>query len=219
MRRTFYFSCDTLRMIYDITRAITPDIAVFPGDTPVSLKQVMRMADGNSVNVSAITMSVHAGTHIDAPLHYSAAGISIDQVSPDVFLGPARVLSVDVAYTITQADLQRHHLTGVQRLLLHTSGSNTPDDVFDTGFVHFDEAAAEYLGQLGLKLIGIDTPSVDQATSKALPAHNSFLRYNVIIMENLCLTGVPDGDYELMALPIKIKGCDAAPTRALLRYL
>jgi arylformamidase len=204
-------------MLYDISRTLNPRSAVFPGDTPVSLKKVMRMLDGDSVNVSALTMSVHAGTHIDAPLHYAIDGASIDHVSPDVFLGPARVLSLDVAHTITPSDLQQHDLAGVQRLLVHTSGSAIPNHVFDKSFVHFDGPAAEVLGTLGLKLIGIDTPSVDEATSKALPAHLAFLRHNVIILENLCLTGVPDGDYELMALPLKIEGCDAAPARAFLR--
>lgn len=204
-------------MLYDITRTLNASTAVFPGDTPVSITQVARMSAGASCNVSAITLSAHAGTHIDAPKHYSDAGIGIDQVAPDVFLGPARVLSLDVARTITQADLQKHDLAHVQRLLLHTRGSATPNNIFDTSFVHFDEAAANYLGSLGLKLIGVDNPSVDEATSKTLPAHMAFLRHNVIILENLCLTGVPDGNYELIALPIKIENCDAAPARVFLR--
>ena len=204
-------------MIYDITRPLTPNTAVFPGDTPVSLKQVMRIQDGDSCNVSALTMSVHAGTHVDAPLHYAADGIGIDHVGLDILLGPARVASFDVAHVITKADLLRHDLRGVQRLLAHTWGSTTPHHVFDRGFVHVDPEAADFLGKMGLKLIGMDTPSVDEASSKTLPAHMTFLRHNVIIIENLCLIGVPDGDYELIALPIKIEGCDAAPARVLLR--
>jgi arylformamidase len=213
----FAFCATIAAMIYDITRPITPATAVFPGDTPVSLKQVMRMQDGDSCNVSALTMSVHAGTHMDAPLHYSKDGIGIDQVGLDILIGPARVVSFDVAHVITKADLLQHDLRGVQRLLVHTWGSTTPHHIFDRGFVHVDPEAADYLGGMGLKLIGMDTPSVDEASSKTLPAHMAFLRHNVIIMENLCLTGVPDGDYELIALPIKIAGCDAAPARVLLR--
>ena len=204
-------------MIYDITRPLTPNTAVFPGDTPVSLKQVMRMQDGDSCNVSALTMSVHAGTHIDAPLHYSKEGIGIDQVALDTVIGQARVASFDVAHVITKADLLQQDLRSVQRLLVHTWGSNTPHHFFDTGFVHVDPEAADYLGEIGLKLIGMDTPSVDEVSSKTLPAHLTFLRHNIIIMENLCLTNVPDGDYELIALPLKISGCDAAPARVLLR--
>ena len=204
-------------MIYDITRPLTPNTAVFPGDTPVSLKQVMRMQDGDSCNVSALTMSVHAGTHVDAPLHYAIDGIGIDQVALNILIGPVRVASFDVAHSIVKADLEKHDLRGVQRLLVHTWGSNTPHHFFDRGFVHVDPEAADYLGQIGLKLIGMDTPSVDEVSSKALPAHLTFLKHNVIIMENLCLTDVPDGDYELIALPIKIAHCDAAPARVLLR--
>jgi arylformamidase len=85
--------------------------------------------------------------------------------------------------------------------------------------VHFAGPAADYLGSLGIKLIGVDVPSVDEATSKSLPAHQAFLRHGTIILESLCLRGVPDGDYELLALPLKIEGGDAAPARVLLRSL
>ena len=206
-------------MLYDITRTLSASTAVFPGDTPVKTAEVMRMRDGDSANVSAIQMSVHAGTHIDAPKHYSDTGIGIDQVSLDVLMGPTRVITLEMPGRITKADLEARHLRGVTRLLVHTRGSEIPNDVFDPTFPHFEGVAADYLGGLGIKLIGIDTPSVDEASSKTLQAHMAFLRHNTLIMENLCLTGVPDGLYDLIALPIKIEGSDAAPARVLLRTM
>lgn len=205
-------------MLYDITRTLTPGTAVFPGDTPVSITPIMRMREGTSVNVTSLTLSAHAGTHVDAPLHYSDDGIGIDAVPLEVLMGPAKVVTVDSTGAITVEDVQR--ATGgvlLPRLLIHTRASDTPDDVWDGSFPYFAQEAAEWLGANGIRLIGVDTPSVDAATSKPLPAHNTFLRHNVIIMENLCLRGVPDGDYELIALPLRIAGNDAAPARVILR--
>ena len=207
-------------MLYDITRTLTQRTAVFPGDTPVSITPVMQMKNGDSCNVTSITMSAHAGTHVDAPRHYSDDGEGIDAVPLDILIGPARVVTLD-ASPITVAALERAQITSdqsrVTRLLVHTPASDTPDDVWDPNFTYFAPEAAEWLGVNGIRLIGVDTPSVDLATSKDLPAHKAFLRHGVIIMENLCLKGVPDGEYELLALPLRIGGNDAAPARAVLR--
>ena len=205
-------------MLFDLTRPLTPRTAVFPGDTPVSIQQVARMRDGASCNVSALTLSSHAATHIDAPRHYSDEASGIEAISPDVFLGPVRVITVMSPF-IQSSDLAGYDLSRVTRLLIHTRASAVPNDVWEPDFAHFDPNAAEYLGHIGLRLIGVDTPSVDPADSKSLPAHKTFLRHNITIMENLIFTGVPDGDYELIALPLAIIGCDAAPARAILRSL
>jgi arylformamidase len=216
-------------MLYDITRTLTPRTAVFPGDTPVSLAPVMQMRNGDSCNVTSITMSAHAGTHVDAPRHYSDDGAGIDAVLLDVLIGPARVVTID-ANPITVEILQdvlrsAYRVSDTEyairdtRLLIHTPASNTPDDVWNPDFTHVTPEAAAWLGENGVRLIGVDTPSVDPATSKALSAHKAFLKHGVIIMENLCLRGVPDGEYELIALPLKIQGNDAASARAVLRPL
>ncbi|MFN4294061.1 MAG: cyclase family protein [Thermoflexales bacterium] len=210
-------------MLYDVTRILTPRTAVFPGDTPVSIAPTLQMRAGDSCNVTAITMSVHAGTHVDAPRHYSDDGVGIDAVPLDVLIGPARVVTLDVAGAITTADLQNafrdlpHAIRAAPRLLIRTRASDTPDDVWDDAFTHFDPQAADWLGANGLRLIGTDAPSVDPATSRALPAHRAFLRHGVVIVENLRLQGVPDGEYELLALPLKIAGGDAGPARVVLR--
>lgn len=210
-------------MLYDITRLLTPRIAVFPGDTPVTIAPTLQIHAGDACNVTAITMSAHAGTHVDAPRHYSDDGPGIDGVPLDALIGPARVITLDTAGPITVADLQRAMrdlpcaIYDAPRLLIHTRASHLPDDVWDDAFAYFDPQAADWLGANGLRLIGTDAPSVDAADSKDLAAHKAFLKHGVIVMENLCLRGVPDGEYELIALPLKIAGNDAAPARAVLR--
>lgn len=205
-------------MLYDITRPLTLRTAVFPGDTPVSITPVAEIARGASVNVTAITCSAHAGTHVDAPLHYSADGVGIDRVPLDVLIGRCLVATIDGPGDVSAAALQvRLGEARPERLLLHTRAGAVPDDVWDATFPAIEPAAAEWLCAVGVRLIGVDAPSVDPADSKLLPAHKAFLRGGVTIVENLQLSGVPDGDYELLALPLRIVGNDAAPARVVLR--
>jgi arylformamidase len=200
-------------MLYDISRPLTPRTAVFPGDTPVSITPVMQMREGDSCNVSSITMSVHAGTHVDAPRHYADDAPGVDTLDLNTLIGPARVV------TLPEDLAGLRELAGLRglALIIHTHASDTPHDVFDPSFAHFTPQDADWLGQQGVRLIGTDAPSVDEATSQDLPAHKMFLRHGIIIVENLCLRGVPDGDYELIALPLKIVEGDAAPARVILR--
>jgi len=205
-------------MIYDITRPLSPRTAVFPGDVPVQIAPTMAMRDGDSCNVTALTLSAHAGTHVDAPRHYSDEGCGVDAIPLDILIGPARVISLTVGPAITIADLQRA-LSGVpfpSRLLVHTLASEQSGDAWSSDFPNFAPEAAEWLSANGLRLIGTDAPSVDPADSKDLPAHKAFLRYGVFILENICLRDVPDGDYQLIALPLRLVGGDAAPARAVL---
>ncbi len=206
-------------MFYDLSRTLSPRTAVFPGDTPVSATQSLFVQRGDPCNLSSITMSVHAGTHVDAPRHNSDAGLGIDRVPLDVLIGPARVVTMTVQEAITLAAVQALDLTGVARLIVHTRGSDVPNDVFDHDLVYFTPEAAAWLGGQGLRLIGVDAPSVDPARSADLAAHLAFLRHDVLIVENLCLRGVPDGDYEIMALPLRIAESDGAPARVVLRTL
>jgi len=205
-------------MIYDITRLLSPRTAVFPGDVPVRITPTMQIQTGDSCNVTAIALSTHAGTHLDAPRHYSDAGSGVDAIPLAVLIGPARVISLPIEAKITAANLQRA-LEGhpfPTRLLIHTPASEQPGDVWPAAFATFARDAAEWLGANGLRLIGTDAPSVDPAESKDLPAHKAFLRYGVFILENTCLSDVPDGDYELVALPLRLVDGDAAPARVVL---
>jgi arylformamidase len=205
--------------IYDITRPLSAQTAVYPGDPPVTLTPVQDMRQGDACNVSGISMSLHAGTHIDAPRHYAADAPGADALDLNLLIGPARVVTLDAGDIIALAMVQALELQNVRRLLLHTraSGPQALQTPFDPTYPSIAPAAAAWMGQQGLGLIGTDAPSVDPVDSVALPAHHAFHRYGVLIIENLYLRGVPDGDYELVALPLKVVDGDAAPARVILR--
>lgn len=207
--------------IYDISEPISPATAVFPGDNGYTAEWVMRMADGLSCNVSTMRMSVHCGTHSDAPLHYDEKGSDVGSLDLSAYLGPCRV--IDAASTgapsfVDPACLTAEVLEGVERLLLRTRDDHD-HTVFDPTFTALGEAAARVLVEAGVRLVGIDTPSMDHCESKDLPAHNILRSGRLHLLENLDLSGVPVGDYELIALPLRILGGDASPVRAVLREL
>ncbi len=206
-------------MLYDITRSLCATLAPWPGDTPFSYRLTSQMATGASVNVGALTMSTHNGTHADAPLHYQVDGAAIDALDPTVFVGPAYVADVTAAgWSITRENLQaaeEHLRGGVLRLLLKTGA--WPDNAkFPTRIPTLAADVPAWLGRLGVRLLGLDIPSVDAIDSKDLPVHHALAEAGTLIMESLDLSGVQAGLYELIALPLKITGADAAPVRAVL---
>lgn len=209
-------------MLYDITRTVSPDIAVWPGDTPYSSQLVMALAKGDSANVTTLTLSAHTGTHTDAPYHFTADGLRVGQVALEAYFGPARVLSVGkmgglLPGDLAAHDLMGHDLTGVERVLFHTPASDVPDEQWPQAITHMTPELADHLAGLGVVLVGLDSPSMDALDSKDLPAHNALRRHGIAILEGLTLRGVPDGDYELVALPLKLADADASPVRAVLR--
>ncbi len=205
--------------IIDISEPLGPTTAVWPGDSPFTQEWVMRMADGLSCNVSTIRMSVHCGTHTDAPFHFLPQGITVDQIPLETYIGPCRVIRgaskgnpplVDPQFLIDQ------NLEGVERLLLKTNPTHCAE-VFDENFCALGPEAAKVLVSMGLRLVGLDTPSMDSFSSKTLEAHKILLDGGVAILENLDLSHVKEGDFELIALPLKIIGGDSSPVRAILR--
>lgn len=210
----------TAKRVWDISEALDEQSAPFPGDTPFSREWVMRMADGASCNVSTMRMSVHVGTHADAPLHYDDAGKGSAEVPLDAYLG--RCLVIEVAGVGSPAEVPvsalEGELDGLERVLFKTAKTHDRA-VFDKAFTSVGVAAAEHLVASGVRLVGIDTPSVDHSESKDLPTHQVFRKAGTALLENLDLTGVGAGEYELIALPLKIAGSDAAPVRAVLREL
>ncbi len=203
--------------IYDITRPITPQLAGWPGDTRYSASEVMRIQDGDSVNLSTLTLSAHLGTHLDAPYHFMADGPKMNEVDLNAYIGPATVVDfLDVDRELTPEHLDRIDLTKVERLLIHTKYSSILDDQWHSDFVCPTPDAAQLLVDHGIKLFGTDSPSVDAESDKTLQAHKTFGRGNVYILEGLQLTDVPAGEYELIALPLKLDG-DGSPVRAVLR--
>lgn len=203
-------------MIYDITPAITARLQVWPGDTPPSREVLLDMKRGDNLTLSTLHATAHLGAHADAPNHYGADAPAIDARSLDYYLGPCQVMRVNVPRNtrITLAMLPT--AVAAPRVLLATGTYPNPEH-FNTDFAALSPALVESLHERGVKLIGIDTPSVDLFDSKELPAHQAFLRCDMAILEGLVLAEVPEGLYELIALPLRLVGFDASPVRAILR--
>ncbi len=212
-------------MVYDISRTLSPALAVWPGDTPFSICQQMDLAAGDPVNLTAVTMTAHAGSHLDAPWHVLPGPVYPADLPLEPFLGPARVVTVGRrSGGITPDDLvglvsSGLPLEGVRRLLLHTWYSDVPDDRFETDFPYPSADLVDWLADRGVLLLGVDVPSVDGYDVSPLAAHHRLFARGMFNLENLMLRGVPDGDYELVALPLKMAGVCGSPVRAILRPL
>ncbi|HYD79472.1 MAG TPA: arylformamidase [Paucimonas sp.] len=204
--------------IWDISPTLSSAIPVWPGDTAYSAEATWQIEPGCPVRVSKMTMSTHTGAHCDAPSHYDPQGPAIDAVTLDPYLGPCRVIDC-----IGAGLVQPHHVEPAladvpQRVLLRTY-AKAPQDAWDSAFGAVAPATIALLAQHGVRLIGIDTPSLDPQESKTMDAHHAVRRYRMAILEGIVLDEVPAGDYELIALPLKLAGLDASPVRAVLRSL
>ncbi len=199
-------------MIYDISPPITPALAVFPGDTPPSRQVLMDMSRGDPLTLSTWRSTVHVGAHADAPSHYGRDGRTIDQQPLELYCGPCRVIHVSGAPITPEMvpDVE------TERLLIATGTFPDPTH-FNDDFAALSPELIDHLHGLGVRLVGVDTPSVDAADSKDLPAHHRFLANDMAILEGLVLAEVPEGVYELIALPLRLVGFDASPVRAILR--
>ena len=205
--------------IFDISQRIRPGIPVWPDDKEFSLKRTWSIEPGCPVNVSEITMSTHTGTHADARIHFDENGVDCADTPLDAYIGPATVLDISAQ---VGALVEPKHLAAlpekVERVLLKLFPS-FPHDGWDPEFPAISTAAIELLHKRGCVLIGLDVPSLDHQNSKDLDAHFAVDRTGMAILEGLVLDGIPDGDYELIALPLKIEGADGSPVRAILRTL
>ncbi len=207
-------------MIYDITRTVSSQTAVFPGDTPYNTRINWRISDGAPVNLTTIITTPHVGTHADAYFHYIQNGLHPDKMPLDPYIGRARVVTVSKRTgEITLDDLGGIALDGVERLLIHTWVSDVPDETWTTDFPYTSVSLLETLARHGVVLVGVDVSSVDSIDSATLPAHHAIERLGMVNLENLALAGVPDGDYELVALPLKLDAARGSPVRAILRTL
>ena len=206
--------------ILDISPPISVQTAVWPGDQPLVRKVALDMASGAHLTLSSVEMTVHIGAHADAPSHFARDGLSIDQVDLDPYMGPCTVITVlSPEGRLIQPEHCRPALeAGAKRLLFRTL-SQSDYTKFNTDFFAISPEAVRLMGEAGVKLIGIDTASVDPFDSKSLQAHQELYRFGIRNLESLDLRHVPDGDYELIALPLKLAGFDASPVRAILREL
>ena len=203
-------------MIHDISPLIQDSLAVWPGDTPPTREVLLDMNRGDNLTLSTLRATVHLGAHVDAPSHYGADAPTIDQRSLDYYLGRCQVIHVDVkrATWVTRADIRCK--IDAPRLLIRTGTYPNPCS-FHEDFAGIDPALVDELHADGVRLLGIDTPSVDLFSSKDLPAHKRFLAHDMAILEGIVLSDVPEGVYELIALPLPLAGFDASPVRAILR--
>ena len=204
---------------HDISLNLSEDTARWINSAPYELAERRRTSRGDSANTSAVNMSVHAGTHLDAPFHFIDGGTTIDEMPVEAFVGPALVYEVDADRYITREHIQAVPLQGDTKVLFKTRNSallRQPDYVAD--FAAFSVEAAEELVSRGVRLVGLDYLSVAHADNQ-VPVHRAFLDHGVVLLEGIDLSQVQPGRYELMALPLRLRGADGAPCRAVLRDL
>jgi arylformamidase len=203
--------------IWDISPAVDERAAVFPGDAAYSQKLHFALAPGCPVNVNTLTFSPHTGAHADAPMHYANGEAAIGAVDLLPYLGHCRVIHCLDCGPLVEPQHIAHALDNLPpRVLLRTSAVASQSWA---SFTAIAPATLELLTTKNIALIGIDTPSVDPATSQDLPSHHLLLKHDLRVLENLMLDDVPAGDYELIALPLKLTQADASPVRAVLREL
>lgn len=202
--------------LYDITPTITPRLAVWPGDTPASREVLCDLAKGDTITLSTLRATVHLGAHADAPSHYGRDARTIEAQSLTPYLGPCQVVTARVsrAERVTVAHLAAE--ISQPRVLIRTESYPDPND-FNKDFAALAPELIDHHAARSGVLIGLDTPSVDLFDSKDLPSHQAALRHDIALLEGVTLTSVPDGVYELIALPLKLAGFDASPVRAVLR--
>lgn len=206
-----------MSQLIDITPPLAPGAAVFPGDAPYRVDTTFAIGPGCPVNVTSVSLSTHCGAHADAPLHYSAEGAPIDRVPLEDFIGPARLIDARGEGPLCRPEELLPHLQDVPpRVLLRLADTLDPMR-WPEGFRALAPETVDLLAERGVRLVGVDVPSVDPEISKELPAHMAFLRHDMRILENLALGEADFGDYELIALPLRLEGLDAAPVRAILR--
>lgn len=208
--------------LYDLSPTVRSGLPVWPGDTPYSSKLTCSLADGDSVNLSSFTATPHLGSHADSPFHTEPDGAGVDTLPLDAFWGPCRVVRVPAEPLVTvdhvtEALERAGGAVGDPPRLLLATGSVTDRSVFPEEFSALSPELARWVGEVGYRLVGLDTPSVDPFTSTDLQAHHALVAGGVVNLEGLVLDGVPEGIYELSALPLKLAGLDASPVRAVLR--
>jgi arylformamidase len=205
-------------MIYDISPTISARLKVWPGDTLPSREILSDLKRGDTITLSTLRATVHLGAHADAPSHYGLDAPAIHERSLDYYLGACQVMHVPVRRGACIAPAEIKTAISAPRVLLAT-GTYPDAENFNEDFAALTPELVNSFHLQGVKLIGIDTPSVDPFLSKDLAAHKMFLKHNMAILEGLVLKDVPAGFYELIALPLKLEGFDASPVRAVLRTI
>ena len=205
--------------LWDISQRLRVGVPVWPGDTAFAESRTWALSHDCPVNVSQFSLSTHTGTHADAPLHYDANGAAIGEVALDAYLGVCRVIDVTgSAGDITPEMIAAKLANTPPRVLLRTYAI-APEAAWDQDFRAIAASTIGLLAAHQVRLIGVDTPSLDTQESKTMDAHHAVRGAGMAILEGLVLNNVPEGDYELIALPLKLATLDASPVRAVLREL
>ncbi|MEW4567309.1 cyclase family protein [Tautonia sp. JC769] len=206
-------------MIYDLSPPISDRLQVWPGDTPPTREVLLDLDRGDNLTLSTLHATVHLGSHVDGPNHYGRGSGGVDFWPLDRFVGPCRVVRVAAEPGgLIGVDHLREATIDAPRLLIATGSFPDPES-FREDFNGLDPDLIPFLHDRGVRLVGVDTPSVDPFSSKDLPAHHRCLDLGMTILEGLVLADVPEGRYELIALPLRLVGFDASPVRAILRTL
>ncbi len=203
-------------MLYDVSPRLTAALAVWPGDTPLAREISADLEAGDASTVSALRATVHLGAHADAPSHYGHGAASIDERDLGLYLGPCQLVRVAVAPRGVILPAALRDPPRAPRVLFAT-GTVPDPETFREDFAALSPEMIRFLADRGVRLVGIDTPSVDLFEAADLPVHRTCLERDVGILEGLALDGVPEGIYELIALPLKLAGFDGSPVRAVLR--
>ncbi len=206
--------------IFDISVPLSPDLCVWPGDTPVEVSPLTRISDGDTANVSRLVCTSHTGTHVDAPWHFVDKGKKLEQIPLSRWVGPCWVAAFsDEVERIEPDNLNAAGIpSGTERLLLRTANSRLwrRQNHFETDYVGISPEAARWVVDRGIRLIGIDYLSIEPFEEPGFHAHRTLLENEVLILEGLNLSEVPSGAYQLLCLPLRLAVGDGAPARALL---
>jgi arylformamidase len=202
--------------IHDISPMLSPATQVWPGDTPLSREILSEIEKGGSVTLSTMRATVHLGSHADGANHYAKGAKGIEARNLDDYLGHAQVIDAPAAPGARVAVDDLRQPVKARRVLLKT-GTFTDFSTWREDFAGLSVELIDHLASKGVRTIGVDTPSVDTFSSKDLPAHNAIYRHDISILEGLMLKAIPPGEYELIALPLKLQGFDGSPVRAVLR--
>jgi arylformamidase len=207
-----------MNRLWDISPVLGPATPPFPGDQGYEQRWTARIGPGCPVNLSALTLSPHLGAHADAPLHYADDAPAIGEVPLEPYLGPCRVIHAIGCGPLVEPRHIEHALDRLPPRVLVRTCERAPT-AWSDDFSAYAPQTLELLAARGVKLVGIDSQSVDPAASKTLDSHHVLLRRDLRVLENLVLDAVPAGDYELIALPLKLAHACASPVRAILREL
>lgn len=202
----------------DISQRLDEHVAVWLGDTPFTYKVNWSKEESGSVNVGQINMSTHTGTHIDAPYHFDNDGKKVIDLDVNLYIGRARVIHLPNKPSIGVKELSDFELEGVTRLLIRTDAWADRKQ-FPAAIPGIEPELASYLSKFGVRLIGLDLPSVDPIDSKELSAHHELAGHGIHLLEGLVLDKITPGDYELAALPLPLAEADGSPVRAVVRNI